>query len=157
MIEKTKEKAPLPVWDSLADKETSRCQAGRRKHQSYTIRGAGRSFVRPWTVGCAGRAFNRNRMTSGFKQLIIHGVTQEGARFRPSDWAERLAGVMSQFRPPGSARSHLTYSPYVLPLLVDGVRGIVVDERLRELEPLAWKFVVDFAHDNNLKTEVREA
>jgi len=96
-------------------------------------------------------------MTSGVKQLIIHGVTQEGARFRPSDWAERLAGVMSQFRPPGSARSHLTYSPYVLPLLVDGVRGIVVDERLRELEPLAWKFVVDFASDNNLKTEVREA
>ncbi|MFA4914456.1 MAG: DUF3579 domain-containing protein [Burkholderiaceae bacterium] len=95
-------------------------------------------------------------MTSGVKQFIIQGVTLEGSRFRPSDWAERLAGVMAQFRPPGSARSHLTYSPYVLPLVIDGVRGIVVDERLRDLEPLAWKFVVDFATDNHLKTETRE-
>jgi hypothetical protein len=96
-------------------------------------------------------------MTSGVKQLIIYGVTQEGAPFRPSDWAERLAGVMSPFRPVGSAPNRLTYSPYVLPRLIDGVRSIVVDERLRELEPLAWKFVVEFARDNNLKTDTRTA
>jgi hypothetical protein len=95
-------------------------------------------------------------MANRVKQFIIHGVTTSGTRFRPSDWAERLAGVMAQFRPPGSAANHLTYSPYVLPMLIDGVRGIVVDSRLRELEPLAYKFVVDFAHDNNLKTEERE-
>jgi hypothetical protein len=40
--------------------------------------------------------------------------------------------------------------------VIDGVRGIVVDQRLRDLEPLAYKFVVDFARDNNLKTEERE-
>ena len=96
-------------------------------------------------------------MTSGVQQFIIHGLTVDGARFRPSDWAERLAGVMAQFRPPGSAPSHLTYSPYVLPIMINGVRGIVVDQRLRDLEPLAWKFVVDFAKDNGLKTETREA
>lgn len=95
-------------------------------------------------------------MTTGVKQFVIHGVTENGNRFRPSDWAERLAGVMAQFRPPGSAASHLTYSPYVLPLVIDGVRGIVVDQRLRDLEPLAYKFVVDFARDNHLKTEERE-
>ena len=95
-------------------------------------------------------------MTHLVQQLIIHGMTVDDQRFRPSDWAERLAGVMAQFRPPGSAASHLTYSPYVLPTLIEGVKGIVVDQRLRELEPLAYKFVVDFAHDNNLKTEERE-
>jgi hypothetical protein len=47
---------------------------------------------------------------------------------------------------------HLTYSPYVVPRLIDGVRCVVVDARLRELEPLAWKFVCGFADDNNLKT-----
>ena len=41
-------------------------------------------------------------------------------------------------------------------VVIDGVRGIVVDLRLRDLEPLAYKFVVDFARDNNLKTEERE-
>ncbi len=82
-------------------------------------------------------------MTTRVRQFIIHGVTESGHRFRPSDWAERLAGVMAQFRPPGSTGSHPTYSPYVLPVVIDGVRGIVVDLRLRELEPLAHKFVVD--------------
>src|SRR5690606_32785556 len=85
------------------------------------------------------------------RQLVIHGLTEEGQRFRPSDWAERLAGVMSQFRPDGSVGGHLTYSPYVVPRLIDGVRCVVVDARLRELEPLAWKFVVGFALDNKLQ------
>jgi hypothetical protein len=39
----------------------------------------------------------------------------------------------------------------VVPRLIDGVRCVVVDARLRELEPLAWKFVCGFADDNNLK------
>jgi len=95
-------------------------------------------------------------MSAPVRQFLIHGVTESGRRFRPGDWAERLAGVMAQFRPPGSAANHLTYSPYVLPVVIDGVRGVVVDQRLRDLEPLAYKFVIDFARDNHLKTEERE-
>lgn len=86
------------------------------------------------------------------QQFIIHGVTLDGQRFRPSDWAERLAGVLSPFRPAGSAGGPLTYSPYALPTLIDGVRCVVVDARLRDLEPLAWKFVCEFARDNRLQT-----
>jgi hypothetical protein len=37
--------------------------------------------------------------------------------------------------------------------VIYGARCVVIDERLRELEPLAWKFVHDFAKDNFLKTE----
>jgi hypothetical protein len=91
-------------------------------------------------------------MTHLVQKFIIHGITQEGQRFRPSDWAERLAGVMSQFRPVGSVGGPLTYSPYVVPTNIDGVRCVVVDRRLRELEPLAWNFVREFAKDNNLQT-----
>lgn len=99
---------------------------------------------------------SRKFMTNLVQQLVIHGVTNDDHRFRPSDWAERLAGVMSQFRPAGSTGGHLTYSPYVVPVVLDGVRCVVVDKRLRELEPLAWKFVCDFAVDNNLKTTEQE-
>lgn len=91
-------------------------------------------------------------MSDLVQQLVIHGTTKTGQRFRPSDWAERLAGVMSQFRPDGSTGGHLTYSPYVIPRVIDGVRCVVVDSRLRDLEPLAWQFVCDFAADNNLAT-----
>ena len=34
-------------------------------------------------------------------EVFIQGITHEGKTFRPSDWAERLAGVMSSFRPGG--------------------------------------------------------
>lgn len=91
-------------------------------------------------------------MTQQVEQFIIHGLTRAGQRFRPSDWAERLAGVMSQFRPAGSFGDPLSYSPYVVPVNMDGVRCVVVDKRLRDLEPLAWKFVCGFASDNNLQT-----
>jgi hypothetical protein len=95
-------------------------------------------------------------MTHLVQQLVIHGITADGHRFRPSDWAERRAGVMSQFRPAGSRGGHLTYSPYAVPVVLDSVRCVVIDERLRELAPLAWKFVCDFATDNNLKTTQQE-
>lgn len=94
-------------------------------------------------------------MTQQVEQFIIHGLTNSGRRFRPSDWAERLAGVMSQFRPAGSPGSPLSYSPYVVPVNMDGVRCVVVDTRLRELEPLAWRFVCGFAADNDLQTSQR--
>lgn len=94
-------------------------------------------------------------MTQQVEQFIIHGLTNAGRRFRPSDWAERLAGVMSQFRPVGFRGGPLAYSPYVVPVNMDGVRCVVVDKRLRDLEPLAWRFVRGFAADNDLQTSER--
>jgi hypothetical protein len=91
-------------------------------------------------------------MTSEVRSFVIYGVTENGNTFRPSDWAERLAGILAPYKPAGVRASHLSYSPYAIPTVVDGVRCVVVDERLRDIEPLAWKFVHDFAADNLLKT-----
>ena len=87
------------------------------------------------------------------REFFILGLTTEGRQFRPSDWAERLCGVMSCFRPEGSGgpNAHLQYSPYVRPTLVNGVKAVVVSEELRGVEPLAYHFVLDFAKDNNLQ------
>src|SRR5690625_7687592 len=86
-------------------------------------------------------------MSQQAQKLIIHGTTLEGRRFRPSDWAERLAGVMSQFRPEGSRGSPMTYSPYVVPRVIDGVRCVVVVHRLRDVSHLALLIGCDFARD----------
>ena len=94
-------------------------------------------------------------MTSEVRFFIIYGQTQSGITFRPSDWSERLAGVLAPYRPSGTLGGHLSYSPFAIPTVIDGMRCVVIDERLRALEPLAWKFVQDFARDNNLKTETR--
>lgn len=89
-----------------------------------------------------------------FKEVFIQGTTHEGRTFRPSDWAERLAGVMSQFRPGGASASpgsHLSYSPWCLPTTMNGVKCVVVNRDLQAHEPMAWDFVLNFAKDNNLQ------
>ena len=87
------------------------------------------------------------------KQVFIEGRTKDGRTFRPSDWAERLAGAMSCFRPEGSvggAAAFIGYSPYCEPRFVGGVKGVLVNAKLREMEPMAWDFVINFARDNDL-------
>lgn len=87
------------------------------------------------------------------RQLLIQGVTRQGRTFRPSDWAERLAGAMSSFRPGGTLAgpgSHIGYSPLCFPQPVGALKCVLVDERLREVEPMAWDFVMNFARDNEL-------
>lgn len=91
-------------------------------------------------------------VSSSAKQLFIQGVTRDGRTFRPSDWAERLCGVMSAFRPGGpTPDSHLSYSPWCLPTVINGVKCVIVDGELRAYEPMAWDFVVNFAKDNDLE------
>jgi hypothetical protein len=87
------------------------------------------------------------------REFFIQGITSNGKPFRPSDWAERLAGVMSRFRPQGEGdrNVHLTYSPYVRPTLLEGIKSVVVNEDLYQVEPLAYHFVVNFAKDNDLR------
>jgi hypothetical protein len=87
------------------------------------------------------------------KEVFIQGQTKDGKTFRPSDWAERLAGAMSCFRPEGSvggAASFIGYSPYCVPRFLAGVKGVIVSAKLREMEPMAWDFVMNFARDNDL-------
>jgi len=84
--------------------------------------------------------------------LVIQGLTSEGKPFRPSDWADRLAGVMSQFRPGGMQHdSHLSYSPWCVPTNMEGLKCVVVQPDLRSAEPMAWDFVLNFAKDNQLR------
>ena len=90
---------------------------------------------------------------SAARTIVIMGQTHAGRDFRPSDWAERLAGAMASFRPKGSAitpSDHIGYSPLCVPRVVDGVRSVVVDRALRDVEPMAWDFVMNFARDNEL-------
>lgn len=60
---------------------------------------------------------------------------------------------MSCCRPGGVAIGRdamIGYSPYVRPMQVGGVKCVVVDEGLQEIEPMAFGFVIGFARDNDL-------
>lgn len=90
-------------------------------------------------------------VSSTAREVFIQGITRDGRTFRPSDWAERLAGVMSSFRPGGAQPgSHLNYSPWCIPTVIEGVKCVIVHRDLRAYEPMAWDFVINFAKDNDL-------
>ncbi|MCX9157156.1 DUF3579 domain-containing protein [Niveibacterium sp. 24ML] len=85
-----------------------------------------------------------------FESFVIIGRTREGRTFRPSDWADRLCGIMSAF----GAEKRMRYSPYVRPgCTLTGEKCVVVDKRLHELEPLAYNFLANFAKDNDLQVD----
>jgi hypothetical protein len=83
------------------------------------------------------------------ENFVILGTTEDGRKFRPSDWAERLCGVMSAF----GAERRMTYSPHVQPGNLHGEKCIFVDGRIHDVEPMAYTFLVNFARDNALKVE----
>ncbi|MEJ7137470.1 DUF3579 domain-containing protein [Amphibiibacter pelophylacis] len=88
------------------------------------------------------------------RQVFIQGVTSSGRTFRPSDWAERLAGALSCFRPAGqkvAANARLGYSPLCVPRVIGGVKCVIISEALKEVEPMAWDFAMNFARDNDLQ------
>lgn len=91
------------------------------------------------------------------ESFVILGTTLGGRPFRPSDWADRLCGVMAQYRPGARApQGHLSFSPYVMPGLHQEVMCVFVDGRLNQLEPMAYSFLVGFARDNALQVSTRE-
>jgi len=88
------------------------------------------------------------------REVFIQGITTDGRTFRPSDWAERLAGAMSCFRPGGvrtGRDAHIGYSPYCVPRVINGIKCVIVSEALKSVEPMAWDFVMNFARDNKLQ------
>lgn len=112
------------------------------------------------TGGCSTRRLpnvRRSHVTLPPKprEVFIQGITLDGKTFRPSDWAERLAGAMCSFRPDrpagGGIGAFIGYSPYCVPNVIGGVKCVIVNEALRDLEPMAWDFVMNFARDNRLQ------
>jgi len=81
-------------------------------------------------------------------EFLIEGIAADGKPFRPSDWAERLCGIMAAF----GGDHRMQYSPYVHPVTAAGVRCVVVDTRLEQVEPMAFRFLIGFAKDNELRT-----
>jgi hypothetical protein len=92
------------------------------------------------------RRFTRTHMADA-NDFVIQGLTLEGKPFRPSDWADRLAGVMCSF----GGGNRMAYSPYCYPISTGGIKCVVVDARLKEIEPMAYNFLLNFARDNELQ------
>jgi len=86
------------------------------------------------------------------KEVVILGGRRTGQTFRPSDWAERLAGVISSIRPePAAPGDHFSYSPWCVPNRLQGQKCVIVHTDIREVNVMAWDFLMGFARDNDLQ------
>lgn len=114
--------------------------------QDVSGRGAPGAYLVPGGVKAMSKVVEDCMANDSCDAVLVLGVTRSGSPFRPSDWVDRLAGGFSTF----GKDKLLKYSPSVRPLIVKGVRGLLVDVSLGESDPAAFHFVMDFAADNDL-------
>lgn len=80
------------------------------------------------------------------QEIIIQGITLAGKPFRPSDWVDRMCSTYATF---GDDKK-LRYSPYMKPKLVNNVRSLSVDMKLKEVNPAGFEQLIQFAKENQL-------
>lgn len=81
------------------------------------------------------------------EEIVIRGLTTSGETFRPSDWAERISSVLSTY----GIDHRMSYSPYVQPVTIDGVKSVVINLKLEETDPRGLNFLLNFARENDLQ------
>ncbi|HEB59283.1 MAG TPA: DUF3579 domain-containing protein [Gammaproteobacteria bacterium] len=78
--------------------------------------------------------------------VVIRGVREDGNKFRPSDWIERISATLASF----GRDQRLNYARAAQPCVVKGERCLVVERGLKESNPAAYEFIMGFARDNQL-------
>lgn len=80
-------------------------------------------------------------------RLVIEGIREDGSRFRPSDWIERISANLAHFGPD----HRLHYAQAVQPCMIEGKKCLVVDRDLYSRDPAAFDFIIGFARSNQLR------
>lgn len=86
------------------------------------------------------------------QQIVIRGITLDGKKFRPSDWAERLYHAVATYGPDGRPK----FPPFLKIQMDEGMKCIVIDLRMQDSDPLLFDFLVGFGQDNELTIQDEE-
>ena len=82
------------------------------------------------------------------EKLVIESVREDGKKFRPSDWIERISANMGTFGPD----HRLHYAESVKPGIVNGEKCLIVDPSLESDNPAAFQYIMNFAQANALRS-----
>tara|TARA_B110000879_G_C11003858_1_gene444131 strand:+ start:591 stop:887 length:297 start_codon:yes stop_codon:yes gene_type:complete len=86
------------------------------------------------------------KKTSPSEKILIEGVTPEGKKFRPSDWADRMSGKLATFK-----NSRIKYSPMLQPSVnKKGNQCVLLDPSLKQTNPDLYDSILSFAKHNQL-------
>ncbi|BBP45707.1 hypothetical protein THMIRHAS_10800 [Thiosulfatimonas sediminis] len=79
-------------------------------------------------------------------KYIIQGMTEDGRKFRPSDWIDRISSMGASF-----GDSHrLVYSDLLHPELFEGQKCLMIDTELEIKNPNMFSYVMNFVKSNGL-------
>jgi len=98
-------------------------------------------------------------MSSNPPTFVIEGITLDGAIFRPSDWIERLIDTVSSYGADRRSRRGSYSGPdrrrqqvgFLRAQVLEGRKCLVVDARLQEANPAAFRFLQEFIQSNRLR------
>lgn len=80
-------------------------------------------------------------------KYIIEGFTEDGNKFRPSDWIDRIASMYASY----GASHRLVFSDLLHPELYKGKKCLIIDTELEVKNPTMFEYVMHFAKSNRLK------
>jgi hypothetical protein len=88
-------------------------------------------------------------MSTNSERIIIEGIKEDGNKFRPSDWCERLATTLASF----GEDQRLHYCKSAHPCIINGINCLIVDRDLESKSPDSFAFLMAFATENKLKIQ----
>jgi hypothetical protein len=100
-------------------------------------------------------------MPDKLPKIIIQGITLDGVVFRPSDWIERLIDTLFSYGEDRRTRTGPYSGPdrrrrqvgFLRAQMIDGRKCLVVDARLRDANPAAYRFLQEFIRNNRLRMQ----
>ena len=100
-------------------------------------------------------------MPSDLPKIVIEGFTLDGKVFRPSDWIERLIDTVSSYGEDRRSRPRSYSGPdrrrrqvdFLQAQMINGRKCLVVDTRLRDANPAAYRFLQEFIQNNRLRMQ----
>ncbi|MCK5639541.1 MAG: DUF3579 domain-containing protein [Gammaproteobacteria bacterium] len=82
-------------------------------------------------------------------EFYIESVREDGRRFRPSDWIERISATLGNF----GLDHRLHYADSVRPCMIEGEKCLLVSRALAEEDPEAFQYIINFAEENHLRIQ----
>ncbi|NOY71537.1 MAG: DUF3579 domain-containing protein [Gammaproteobacteria bacterium] len=79
--------------------------------------------------------------------LVVESVVEDGRRFRPGDWIERISTTLANF----GSDQRLHYSASVRPCVIDGEKCLLIDPTLQKTNPVVYEHILQFVTSNGLK------
>ncbi len=80
--------------------------------------------------------------------LLIYSKMKHGELLRPADWIDRLAEQLCSFEDRCTR-----YHPMLKPIIYQGERCLIMDKKLKDIEPIVFESVMAFLTEYQLKHE----